>query len=292
MLLDIKDADVEYLKQFDMVFHRYDAFLVDVWGVLHDGNRAYPGVVECLEKLKKAGKIVILISNSARQGKDVAATLEQFAITSRFYDHIVTSGDTARAAFLKRGKILKELGSVFYLLGSESYNFSEGLPVKAGSSLEKADFILHISITGNPSSTIEYQAVLQKAAALQMTMVCVNPDLKVVRGGIPGIAPGAVASYYKELGGRVIYFGKPYPAIYKNCFDLLDNFDKKRIAAVGDAVPTDIAGACGVDLDSCLIATGIHKEKLENLPGDVEEFVSLCRGENNFPTAIFPGFRA
>ena len=60
----------------------YDGFILDLWGVLHDGIRPYPGALDCLDRLAAAGKRVCLLSNAPRRVAAVAGILEP--VKSRF----------------------------------------------------------------------------------------------------------------------------------------------------------------------------------------------------------------
>lgn len=291
MHLNLDRHSIEYLSQFSSIASRYDAFLVDIWGVLHDSAKTYPGAVHCLKQLKASGKSIILVSNAARRSAKLAEELLVFGITPEHYDHIVSSGEVAWNEFKSRkNQQLEQLGSNYYLLGSMKYRLTEGLDIKPAREVAQADFLLAIGVSGNPQDTSSEEPVLQQAARLNLPMVCANPDLKVVRDGVMGIASGAVAQSYQELGGSVIYFGKPHPDIYHSCFRLLKGIYKERIAAVGDALNTDIAGANSVDIDSILITTGIYEKELSGLPDSTTELLELCKKENQFPTTIIKAF--
>jgi len=84
----------------------------------------------------------------------------------------------------------------------------------------------------------------------------------VMHGGNRVICAGALAAEYERLGGQVRYHGKPHGAIYRTVLALLGVADRRRILAVGDGMPTDIAGAQAVGIDALLVAGGIHAEEL------------------------------
>jgi HAD superfamily hydrolase (TIGR01459 family) len=117
-------------------------------------------------------------------------------------------------------------------------------------------------------------------------MVCANPDLVVIHAGRQEICAGALALRYEQLGGRVQYFGKPHPPIYRDCLVLLGISDRRRILAVGDSLRTDIAGANGAGIDGLLVLGGIHQEELAG--GDLE---SILHRHGVWPKAAVADFR-
>ena len=59
---------------------RFDGFVLDLWGVLHDGVTAYPGAVACLERLRAGGKRVAILSNAPRRATEVARRSAELGI--------------------------------------------------------------------------------------------------------------------------------------------------------------------------------------------------------------------
>jgi ribonucleotide monophosphatase NagD (HAD superfamily) len=122
-------------------------------------------------------------------------------------------------------------------------------------------------------------------------MICANPDHEVIRGERRLICAGALAARYEELGGTVRYYGKPYPEVYRRCFELLGIKDRARILAVGDSLRTDIAGADGAGIDSVLVTGGLHAEEMGLEPGSLPDAATLaaaCRRAGHTPIAAIP----
>ena len=90
-------------------------------------------------------------------------------------------------------------------------------------------------------------------------MICTNPDLIVDRGDKRELCAGSVALVFKKLGGEVVYFGKPFPAVYN---ESIDNKGKKALS-IGDNLNTDIKGANLLNFDSLIISNGVHKHEIE-----------------------------
>lgn len=291
MTIDIEGVAVDYYDSFSPVCDRYSAYLIDIWGVLHDGAKPYPGAVDCLARLKELGKSIIFVSNAAKRARAIEKELKRFGISRQHYDVVVSSGEVFWRTFSSGRDIrLNALGTHYLLLGPPRSRLPEGLAIKRVESPEQADFVLAIGVSGNPSSTATTDDILRQAAKADLPMVCANPDLQVVRDDVMGIGPGAFAVRYKELGGKVMYFGKPHKTIYEYCFNFLEDIPRHKIAAVGDALITDIAGANAAGIDSVLIGTGIHADALKDLPSQPGKIQERCRVERQTPTTLVGNF--
>ncbi len=282
---------MQFIAAISDIKDRYDAFVTDIWGVLHNGAKTYPGVIDCLRELRSCGKKVILLSNSGRRAQVVSTDLCGFGITPELYTSVVTSGELTHLGFKTNVDVrLQHLGRSYYLFGSERYGLTEGLGLHRTDDPATAEFILTIGVEGNPRSTQIYEESLHYLVQRGLVMVCANPDVSVNRNGVLGIGPGALGVYYEHLGGRVIYFGKPFKAVYNLCLEKLYGIADDRIVIVGDSLKTDIAGANHCGIDNILIGTGIHYQELATIPADVQQITSLCRAEDIFPTMIANGF--
>ena len=82
-----------FLKGLSDISDSYGGFIIDQWGVLHDGEKTYDGVVECLKELKSRNKQVIILSNSGKRGQDNKERLKKIGIGPSLYNEIVTSGE-------------------------------------------------------------------------------------------------------------------------------------------------------------------------------------------------------
>lgn len=258
---------------------RYDAFLLDQFGVLHDGTAPYPGVVDCLEALKRAGKLVVILSNSGTRQAPNRQRLAGLGIAAEFYDDFVTSGEVTRAylaaapAELRAGATGTAPLHCLPLGGPAERAIIEGLAIEIAQTAEDADFLLLASFGQNPPPRDAFDDLLATARRRGLTLVCANPDVKGVTqaGLIP--APGALAADYAQAGGRVVYIGKPHPLIYRHVLESLAPVAPGRVLAVGDSLAHDIAGAQGVGLASALVIEGIHKAELGD-PAEDDAFES------------------
>lgn len=239
---------------------RYDAFLVDAWGVLHDGVTPYGGAITALSNLKAAGKSVAIISNASRRISVVSEEMKTLGITPDLYDHIATSGEEAWQALDQRAdKTHASLGTrCFYIGPDRSRSLMHGLNLTDAEGPNDADFLL-VAGGKDPSDTLEqYTPQLTAARERNLIMVCANSDRIAISGGNPYMCGGTLAAHYTDLGGTALHYGKPFSAIYKNCFAALPGIQPDRILAIGDSFETDIAGAKRAGIDSLFVMGGIH----------------------------------
>jgi HAD superfamily hydrolase (TIGR01459 family) len=242
---------------------RYDGFILDLWGVVHDGVAPLPGAIECLRSLIEHGKRVVLLSNAPRRADDVARRIAAIGVPAELYHHVMSSGEEAWQHLKRRDDpFYAALGRRCLHIGSErDLEIRNGLALEFVATAAQADFILNTGPAGWDDSIDDYEPMLRSALQRDLPMVCANPDLVVMHGPRLALCAGALAKWYEEAGGRVRWHGKPLPSVYDACLGLLGIEDRSAILAVGDSLRTDIAGAAGAGIDSLLIAGGIHAEE-------------------------------
>ena len=260
------------IKGLSEVQEKYDTFFIDLWGVVHNGIQVYPGAIEVLENLINLKKRFVLMSNAPRPSKNVENFLIKIKMKKNLIQNIFTSGEAALQSLQKN-----IYGKYFYHLGPKRDNsLFEGLE-KNKKSLDKADFILCTGFLDKHEDSIEYYKNFLKNYT-HLKMVCTNPDLVVYRGTKKEYCAGTLAEIFKELGGRVIYFGKPYPEIYNFCIK-----KNETILVIGDNIRTDIKGADNMKLDSLLITGGIHKKDFLYLrPSDYDKILEKYETKTNY----------
>jgi HAD superfamily hydrolase (TIGR01459 family) len=242
----------------------YDGFVLDLWGVIHDGVQPYPGVLDCLVQLLEAGKRVALLSNAPRRAYDVVNRITAIGVPQGLYHAVMSSGEEAWQ-YLKRrdDPFYAALGrNCLHICSDRDLEIRVGLDLTYVDGAETADFILNTGPAGWDDTIEDYAPLLAASRERGLRMCCANPDLMVNHGAKLALCAGALAVHYEKIGGEVRWHGKPYPSVYKSCLDLLGIADQTRILAVGDSLRTDIAGANGAGLDSLLVAgQGIHVEE-------------------------------
>jgi HAD superfamily hydrolase (TIGR01459 family) len=241
----------------------YDGFILDLWGVIHDGLAPMSGAIDCLRSLIDAGKRIVLLSNAPRRADDVIRRITAVGVPVGLYHDVMSSGEEAWQ-YLKRrdDPFYAALGWRCLHIGSDrDLEIREGLGLTYVDTPAAAQFILNTGPAGWDDRIADYEPPLRESLARDLPMVCANPDLVVQRGSTLHLCAGALAKWYEETGGRVRWHGKPFRSVYDSCLVLLGIAERSRILAIGDSLRTDIAGAAGAGIDSLLIAGGIHADE-------------------------------
>jgi len=286
---------VRLLRGVGEIAGAYDGLILDLWGVVHDGNRPYPGVLDALERLARAGKPVVLLSNAPRRVGAIAQRLSEIGIPAAFYAGIHSSGEEVWQRLKRRDTpFYAALGRRCCFIGpTRDEGMTEGLDVVRAETPEDADFLLNTGPWGWDETTEKYEPILAAARARDLPMVCANADLTVIHRGRRIICAGALALRYEDMGGRVSWHGKPFPSVYEASLGLLGMSDRRRVLAVGDSLRTDIAGARTAGIDAVWIVGGLHAEELGIVPGtlpDRERIAAALAATGEAPLAVAPGF--
>ncbi len=238
----------------------YEGFLVDQWGVLHNGESIYSGALEVLAELARRNKRVVLLTNSGRRRSFNEERLRELGFNTRALAGIVTSGEaTWRALHERSAEPFKSLGRRCLLFTrADDMGPVEGLDLELVQDPAEAEFIYLTWLDALTHSIEDFDAVIEAAVARDLPMVCANPDrVAPTEGGLTQ-APGSLAERYRTFGGRVIYVGKPHPPIYQACLELLPELEPAEICGVGDSFEHDIKGAKQAGLAAAFVMRGIH----------------------------------
>jgi HAD superfamily hydrolase (TIGR01459 family) len=281
---------MEHLTGFGPLAARYRGFILDLWGVIHDGVTPYEGAVDCLRRLRALGLPTVLLSNAPRRSHVAQHGMREMGIPDALYTAILTSGEaTWRLLHDRTDPFCSGLGGrVFHLGPVRDRNVLEDVGLTRVERPEMADLVVNTGPddTRSPADLAPYEADLQACRAAGLPMICANPDLEVIRGGVRVICAGLLAQRYEALGGRVRWVGKPEPAIYDTALAML-GIGREGVLAVGDALRTDIAGAKAAGIDSCWVLGGIHGAELG---ADVALVEAAARREGLAPIAAVPAF--
>lgn len=285
-------SDPVFIDGIGAIAERFDAFLLDQFGVMHDGTRAYPHAVEALRELQRLGKRLFVLSNSGQRVPPNRERLGRVGLPMDAFEAIVTSGEVAwQVLKARRTPPYDRLGRRCLLLNRDDDRRPvEGLDLDVITEPGAADFILMVN-TASPGHTLEdYRAVLAPMLERQTPMICSNPDRVAVSSEGLAIAAGAVAAWYEEEGGRVHRIGKPYPEIYAHCLRHLEGVDKTRVAAVGDSFEHDIRGGRAAGLATVFVRDGIHGPELSGAGPDALLRLAAAHGAPA-PDFVCPAFR-
>ena len=254
--------DPQKLKGISEISDKFDVYFIDLWGVIHNGVQCYPEALKVLEKLKEQNKKIVLISNAPRPAAVVKVFLETIGLKSSGYDFLVTSGDITRE-YISLNSSKKN----FYHLGpTRESDLFKDLNVTLTSKEECEEIICTGLVSDEEEKLQDYKILLDFFLNKKIPLICANPDEVVARGEKIVFCAGALANQYKQEGGMVRYFGKPYSEIYSFALKKIrahkDFKDKKEIntLVIGDNIKTDIKGANLSNLDSVLILNGIYKD--------------------------------
>ena len=242
----------------------YDALVCDVWGVIHNGREAYPGVVECLRAFRGQG-LVLLLSNAPRPSAPIRAQLASLGVPADAYDGIVTSGDLTRRLLAEKSE--RTTFMLHHLGPDRDLPLFEGLDVARVAIDEAAAIVCTGPFDDTKEGPDDYRDYWAPALARQLPFYCANPDLVVQRGDQLIYCAGALAKEYEARGGDVLYLGKPHLPVYDFVAERLAELAARPIPrekwlAIGDGLKTDIAGASRAGIDALLITGGIHESEL------------------------------
>lgn len=258
---------------------RFDYFILDQYGVLHDGASPYPGALECLLELKRFGKTVLILSNSGKRSIENERRLEKLGFAGRPWDYFVSSGEVAW-----RQLESSSAPQTCYLISRDNDRSAiEGLLINQAERPEDAGVVLLTGSEGDRYELSHYQVLLSKAAQRQVPCLCTNPDKIMLTPSGQKFGAGRIAELYASMGGPVTYVGKPYPAIYGAALAAMGNPDKSRVICVGDSVEHDIAGAASAGLKSAIVRTGIHAD------ASADELENEFKNQKARPDHILPG---
>jgi len=301
-------------SSFLEIANRYDGFILDQYGVLHNGVSPLPGAIDTLEKLHALNKKLIILSNTSSPAKSAIAKLAKLGFDPKWFQGgAVTSGEES-SRYIERtyGSSEKPLKAIWFTYaGSIStpppLDFIEKCGnIEMATSIEEADLVIahggeiwyHGPEQNQPLGSFMRDGsvdvvgpILAACCKRKLPFVCANPDFVVRQsGGSFSYMPGTLAQLYEHLGGEVKYFGKPHPEHFRAC---LDKLNLNNVAHVGDSLHHDIAGANAAGIDSVFVTSGIHCDELKSrfgaMPSDTE-LKALFQKEASTPTHVISTF--
>ena len=241
-------------KGLRSIVENYDIFYIDLWGVVHNGITLHKNAIEVLEEITKANKQYVLLTNAPRPNSSVNLFLERMGMNKEIREKVYSSGE-ASLSFLKKNLLNKKF---FHLGPPRDFDLFLDFKKDKTEDIKESSYLLCTGLFEDQAEDLDYYKELFKEH-INKKMICTNPDLLVDKGKIRELCAGSVALVFEKMGGEVIYFGKPFSAVYNQS---IDNKDKK-ILSIGDNLNTDIKGANLLNYDSLLISNGIHKDEIK-----------------------------
>lgn len=253
----------KFLSGLGEIAPDYDALICDVWGVLHNGHAVFAEAAAALARFRRERGPVVLLTNAPRLPHEVLEQFRQLGVPADCHDAVVTSGGAAHdnlAARAAGGHL-----PLYYIGPERDRAILDGLNVTV-TGIDKAQAVLCVGLRADTVEVPQdYAGELAAIRARNLPFLCANPDLIVHRGSQMVWCAGALARDYVALGGEAVYFGKPYPPVYRAA--LARCAGARRPLAIGDGLNTDVKGANGAGLDVLFIADGIHGEEIEPYTG-------------------------
>jgi HAD superfamily hydrolase (TIGR01459 family) len=265
---------------------RYDAFLIDQFGVLLTGDGAYPFAAKALQHLSQLGKQIILLSNSGRRSKPNEDRLRQLGFARDSYQGVLTSGEAAY------GKLESQMGEGIQsgtpvLVWSRQIDpgtIIAGLGLKPVYKAAQAELILLAGYADDAIDLDAYAQALQPAASRGVPCLCTNPDMTILTKTGLTFGPGQIAKRYEDMGGPVEWIGKPHPLIYEVANSWLGDISRDRVLCIGDSPAHDILGGQAAGFKTALVRTGIHANDT------LEDLMHFCQKVAAIPDFIIPEF--
>lgn len=241
----------------ELLINEFDLFLIDQFGVLHNGIEPYPGAVDALQMLKSKRKRVVVVSNSGKRARVNISRLAMLGFSNALFDNVITSGEVAFRRLASR--FHNTTNKSCYLISRDNDKSAiEGVDLRLVKDASSADIIIIGGSEAERHTEEAYRDQLDAAAKRNIPCVCTNPDKKMLTSTGIQFGAGRIAEIYEELGGTVEWIGKPHPAIYREILSLHSDCPTNRVLCIGDSVEHDIAGGRGVNLQTLLVMTGIN----------------------------------
>ena len=273
------------IMRLSEIYDKYSCFFVDLWGVVHNGIKLFQDVRETLQALKKNQKKIFFLTNAPRRSFIIKEQLEHFGIEPKLYDDVISSGEITWQKMKE-----KKAFNCFLIGPPRDFHLVEGLNLNIVKDAKLVDIIINTGPWGDDDTLDNYIPILDELIKYNPLMICSNPDKTVIRGEKFMICAGLLAEYYKKIGGKVEFYGKPHSEIYEFTYSKLRNTTSK-VLVIGDSLENDIKGANFQNLDSLLITSGIHREVNNDNGVDKDKLNDLIRKKKIWPTYYMKNFK-
>lgn len=275
---------MKYLKDISEVVENYDLFFLDVWGVIHDGHSLYSGVIHFFEECRSKGKDIFLVSNSSLKEDELMRLLKNKGLDESLYVGAYTAGMVCDYNLSnKPNEFFKNIGHKYFKIAGQGR--AAWMPTSPSyievTDIQNADFILLASMFYDKVTDIdEYVEIINIGVKNRLPLVCANADQTVLLGGKAYLCPGAISAIYKERGGLIYDHGKPCVDIYNAAKRVYHSRTNREVSndktlMVGDSITTDLKGAENFEIDSMLLLSGIHNDRVTYLDSEQEKLFCI-----------------
>lgn len=269
----------------------YSAILCDVWGVIHNGVRAFGDATAALQRARANGLAVVLITNAPRPHGDVEVQLSTLGVPADAYDRVVTSGDVTRELIASGPR------RIFHVGPDRDLSIYDGLDVELVEEPEASAVVCTGLFDDDNETPDDYADMLRRIRARDLPFICANPDIVVERGDRLIWCAGALARDFAQLGGRTYVSGKPHRPIYEAALAAAGDILGRQIGAadalaIGDGALTDLKGAVMNGVDALYVSGGIHaRDYGEAHAPDLALLSAFLKKHGHAPLAVIPRLR-
>ena len=158
---------VRYITGVSEIAPRYSGFILDLWGVIHDGVTPIPGAITCLHALIACGKRVALLSNAPRRADDVIRRITQIGVPAGSYHHVMSSGEEAWQYLHRRDDpFYATLGRrCLHIFSDRDLEIRDGLGLEFVDNAEEAEFMFNTGPADWDDTIEDYAPLLRQCLA-------------------------------------------------------------------------------------------------------------------------------
>ncbi|MGR3467787.1 MAG: TIGR01459 family HAD-type hydrolase [Shimia sp.] len=278
------------LDTLSEVAERYDAVVLDQWGVLHDGTAPFPGALGAVEALRAAGVRLAVLSNSGKRGAPNRDRITAMGFPAEAFEIVMTSGE-ALWRDIADGAVPERRFHPIERAPSDAGAWAEGLDLTLCDDPAGAEAILLMGLADDAAPDAGRSA-LDVARARGLPVYCTNPDRASPRaGGRTVTSPGALAHAHREAGGQVVFYGKPHTPVFR-AMEAALGLPPKALLMVGDSLEHDIAGGVAAGWDTAFVEGGLHAARFTDGQDPDQALAALAHAEDApMPTYTLPLLR-